>query len=167
MKNVFAALHGLHGWFVRVVSSAQSPFLLAVRLYWGWQLGEDSWGKLHHLDNVTQFFTELNLPMPHQTAIFVASFEFIAGILLAVGLLSRITALGIFIDMLVAYLTADREAFSSFFSDPNKFAGADPFVFFFVALLILIVGPGKLSLDTLLERVMGKATPREAGAAAR
>ena len=51
-------------------------------------------------------------------------------ILLAAGLLSRIAALGLVIDMMTAYIVADQQAFFSFFSDPNKFAAADPFIFF-------------------------------------
>jgi putative oxidoreductase len=58
--------------------------------------------------------------------------------------------------MTTAYLTADRESFLAFFSNPGKFYGADPFIFLFVGLLILIFGPGKLSLDTLFSRLMGK-----------
>ncbi|MGB8541543.1 MAG: DoxX family protein [Candidatus Acidiferrales bacterium] len=146
----------LYNGFVRAVSSLQSPFLLVVRLYWGWQISQNGWGKLHNLPHVTQFFASLGLPAPQFTAAFVSSFEFTAGILLALGLLSRIAALGLVIDMTMAYWTADRESFLAFFSNPDKFSGADPFIFLFMGLLILIFGPGKLSLDTLLKRVMGK-----------
>lgn len=146
----------LYAWFVKTVSTLQSPFLLIVRLYWGWQLSQNGWGKLHNLPHVTEFFTSLGLPAPGATAIFVSSVEFVGGILLAVGLLSRIAALAIVIDMFTAYVIADREAFLSFFSDPGKFYVADPFTFLFVGLLILIFGPGKLSLDTLLERRLSK-----------
>jgi putative oxidoreductase len=149
----------LYDRFLRAVSSLQSPFLLAVRLYWGWQLSQNGWGKLHNLPHVTEFFASLGLPSPGFTAAFVSTFEFVGGILLAVGLLSRIAALGIFVDMTTAYWTADRESFLAFFSDPGKFANADPFIFWFVALLILIVGPGKLSLDTLLRRLLRKDAP--------
>lgn len=150
----------LYDGFLRVVSSLQSPFLLAVRVYWGWQLSQNGWGKLHNLPHVTEFFASLGLPAPGATAAFVSSFEFVGGILLAIGLLSRITALGVFIDMTTAYWTADRDSFLAFFSNPNKFAIADPFVFWFVALLILIIGPGKWSLDTLLRRRLRKDDPR-------
>jgi putative oxidoreductase len=151
-----AKLQELYAWFVKTVTTLQSPFLLIVRLYWGWQLSQNGWGKLHNLPHVTEFFTSLGLPAPGATAIFVSSVEFVGGILLAVGLLSRIAALAIVIDMFTAYITADREAFLSFFSDPGKFYVADPFTFLFVGLLILIFGPGKLSLDTLLERRLSK-----------
>ena len=146
----------LHAMFVRLMSNLQSPFLLLVRLYFGWQFAVAGWGKLHNLAHVTEFFQSLHLPAPAFTAVFVSSFEFVAGILLALGLLSRITALGIVIDMSVAYLTADRDSLVQIFSSPDKFVGADPFIFWFVGLIILFFGPGKFALDTLISHSMHK-----------
>src|SRR5271157_6388344 len=148
MRNIFMFVRKTYDYFVKAMSSTQSLFLLVVRLYWGWQLAQNGWGKLHNLANVTEFFANLGLPAPGPTAVFVASFELVGGILLAAGLLSRIAALGIVVDMLMAYLTADREALLSFFSDPGKFYGADPYTFLFAAALILIFGPGWFALDT-------------------
>jgi putative oxidoreductase len=156
MRNEANAFRRLYDGFVRVVSSLQSPFLLVIRLYWGWQFAQTGWGKLHSLPHVTEFFASLGLPAPGFTATFVATFEFVGGILLALGLLSRITALGIVIDMFMAYWTADRASLLSFFSDPGKFSDAAPFIFLFVGLIILIFGPGKLSLDTLIDRTIRK-----------
>jgi putative oxidoreductase len=150
MKNLILRVKNLHDKFFDLVSYAQTPFLLFVRLYWGWQISQNGWGKLHNLNKVTEFFTSLGLPMPGPTATFVATFEFIGGILLAIGLLSRVAALGFVIDMTMAYITADREALLSFWSAPEKFYGADPFILLFVGLLILIFGPGKIAVDTLL-----------------
>jgi putative oxidoreductase len=146
----------LYDKFTTAVSSLQSPFLLAVRLYWGWQISLNGWGKLHNLPHVTEFFASLGLPAPGPTAVFVSTFEFLCGILLALGLLSRIAALGLVIDMSMAFWTADREALLSFFSDPGKFYNADPFIFHFVAMLILLFGPGKLALDSVLDKVIRK-----------
>jgi putative oxidoreductase len=144
---------GWHAMFVRVMNSLQSAFLLLIRVWAGWQFALTGWGKLHNLSGVTQFFTSLGIPAPGPTATFVAVFEFVGGILLALGLLSRITALGIVIDMMVAYLTADRESFMTLFSsDPTKFVAAAPFIFWFVGLIVLIFGPGKYAVDTLLAR---------------
>jgi putative oxidoreductase len=156
MSNVEKQVLRLYYGFATAVSSLQSPFLLVVRLYWGWQIAQNGWGKLHNLPHVIEFFASLGLPAPGPTAAFVSTFEFVGGILLALGLLSRIAALGLVIDMFVAYLTADREALLSFFADPSKFYGADPFIFLFVGLLVVIFGPGKLALDTLLSRAVGK-----------
>ena len=62
-----------YGGFASLLSLAQNPLLLAIRLYWGWQFMQDGWGKLTHLDKVTQFFASLNLPAPALAALMVAS----------------------------------------------------------------------------------------------
>ena len=142
----------LYGSAVNAASLLQSPFLLAVRLYWGWQLIQSGWGKLHNLPKVTEFFASLGLPTPGLMALFISCVEFFGGIFLAVGLLSRLTALVLTANMIMAYVMADREALLSFLSDPDKFAAAAPFVFLVASLIVLIFGPGKISLDTLLLR---------------
>jgi putative oxidoreductase len=156
MKTLFFTLQRLYERFFKAVDFLQSPFLLAVRLYWGWQLVQSGWGKLHHLDKVTEFFTSLNLPMPGTMALFISCLEFFGGIFLVVGLLSRLTALALTVNMIMAYVTADKEALRSIFSDPDKFYHADPYTFLIASLIILIFGPGKVSLDTLLNRFLEK-----------
>lgn len=146
----------MYDGFVKVVSALQSPFLLLVRVYWGWQLSQNGWAKLHSLPKVTDFFASLGLPAPGFTATFVSSFEFVCGILLALGLLSRIAALGLVIDMFTAYWTADHEALLAFVSDPDKFQNAASFIYLFVGLLILIFGPGKIAVDHVAERAVRK-----------
>ena len=156
MRNATILVQKLHDWFAKSTSSLQSPFLLVVRLYWGWQISQNGWAKLHNIPHVTDFFASLGLPAPGPTAIFVSLTELVVGILLAVGLLSRIAAFTLTFDMIVAYITADRVALLSFFSDPGKFYGADPYTFLFAALLIVIFGPGRLSVDTLVEHFVRK-----------
>ena len=158
MRIIFVFGRKLYDGFIHAVSNIQSLFLLIVRLYWGWQLALNGWGKLHNLDNVTQFFVSLGLPAPGPTALFVSSFELVGGILLALGLFSRIAALGIAVDMLVAYVTADREALLAFFSNPGKFYNADPYTFLFAGLLILIFGAGKIALDSLVANTSQEAS---------
>src|ERR1700682_3688772 len=138
MKSLFLRLRHLYKRFFGAFDYLQSPFLLLVRLYWGWQLIESGWGKLHHLEKVTEFFTSLNLPMPAQMAVFISCVEFFGGIFLAIGLLSRLTALVLTVNMIMAYVTADREALLSIFSDPDKFSAAAPYVFLIASLIILI-----------------------------
>jgi putative oxidoreductase len=136
------------------LSRLQNPLLLAIRLYWGWQFSQDGWGKLTHLDKVTDFFTTLNLPAPHMTALMVALVEFAGGILFALGIASRLTSLVLFVNMTMAYLSVpdDRVNLSHIFSKPDDFYGATPYTYWFAALLILILGPGKIAVDTLLRR---------------
>ncbi len=151
MNNLLVRFRQLYGRFFDRVSYLQSPFLLFVRLYWGVQLIQSGWGKLHHLDKVTEFFGSLNLPMPAQTALAISCLEFFGGIFLAIGLLSRLTALVLTINMLMAYITADREALFSIFSDPDKFYAAAPYTFLIASLLILIFGPGRIAVDSLIK----------------
>ena len=78
-------------------------------------------------------------------------------------MLSRLTALVLTINMIMAYVTADREALLSFFSDPDKFSAAAPYVFLIASLVILIFGPGKLALDSLIRVPTGASSePRPA-----
>lgn len=142
----------LYARFSALASYFQSPFLLAVRLYWGWQFAQSGWGRLHHISQAASFFASLNLPFPQATVIFISSLEFVGGILLIVGLASRLTGLLLAGDMLVAYWTADREALSSIFSDPGKFYGADPYTFLFASLMVLMFGAGLFSIDAWLSR---------------
>ena len=143
----------LYRLLIAVASSLQSPFLLFVRLYWGWQLEQSGWGKLHNLDKVTEFFTSLGLPAPGFTAHFIASLEFVGGILLILGLASRLNALVLTINMIMAYITADHDALMSIFSNPDKFYAAAPYTFLFASLVILIFGPGLFSLDAAIARL--------------
>jgi len=150
MNEITGTLIHLYTFYKTAISRLQSPFLLAVRLYWGWQFFHTGLGKLTNISKVVDFFTSLGIPLPTLNAYFVGCLECIGGALLFLGLGSRIIALPLTFNMLVAYITADREALFSIFSDPGKFYAADPYTFLFASLLILVFGPGKFSLDTVI-----------------
>jgi putative oxidoreductase len=151
-----------HCQFFILVSYLQSPFLLLIRLYWGWQLVQSGWGKLHHLSNVCEYFATLGLPMPAQMAVFIACVEFFGGIFLALGLASRITGLVLTVNLTMAYVIGDREALFSFFSDPDKFTAAAPFAFLVVSLIVLIFGAGRISADTVIGFLFGSTQVKQA-----
>ena len=147
---------------IRAASGLQSPFLLAIRLYWGWQFMQTGWGKLSNIHKVVGFFTQLGIPAPAINAWFVSGLEFAGGLMLILGLGSRLVALPLVIDMIVAYITADREALFSIVSSPDKFMAAAPFTFLVASLIILIFGPGKASVDALLAgRLWGRRIARD------
>ena len=152
-------------WYSRLsagISTLQSPLLLTVRLYWGWQFAQTGWGKMHNIPRIAGFFATLNIPFPSANAHFISGLEFFGGILLMLGLGSRFVGLLLAGNMFVAYWTADHEALVSFFSDPGKFYAADPYTFLFASLMVLIFGPGWLSVDTLLAKRL-KVTTAEHG----
>ena len=139
--------------FLHLAARLDSPFLLAVRVFWGWQFMITGWGKLHNLAHVTQYFTTLGIPLPGFNALFVSITEFAGGILLIAGFGTRLVGLLLALDMLVAYIVADREALASLFSnDPSPFAKADPFPFLCAAVVALVFGAGIASADYLLAR---------------
>ena len=159
--NILLRFRQLYKRFFAAVDYLQTPFLLAVRLYWGWQLEQTGWGHLTHLPKVTGYFTTLGVPMPAQTALFTSCLEFFGAIFLTIGLLSRLTALALTINMFMAYVIGDREALLSIFSDPDKFYAAAPYTFLIASLIILCFGPGKIALDTLLDRLFDRAAAHQ------
>ncbi len=138
--------------FDTVASFFQSPLLLVIRLYWGISFAQTGWGKLTHLDRTAGYFESLHIPLPKLNAIMAGSTECLGGALLALGLFARPASLPLIGTMAVAYWTADREAVMAITSDPEKFVTATPFLFLLASLLVLVFGPGKLSLDALFFR---------------
>jgi putative oxidoreductase len=164
MKSILKLIDLLYSWFLRLANLGQHPFLLAVRLYWGWQFFQTGLGKLRDIPKVVEYFTSLGVPAPALNAHFISWLETVGGIMLMLGLASRLMAIPMAIDMIVAYVVADNEALHSFFSDPDKFTAAAPYNFLFVFLLILFVGPGFLSLDTFIRWLWKKFLPQPAPA---
>lgn len=138
-----------------VADFLQSPLLLVIRLYWGWQFAQTGWGKLTHLTRTASFFESLDIPLPRISAVLAGGTECVGGALLALGLFARPASVPLIFTMLAAYWTADRDALNAIGSDPDKFVTAAPFLFLFASLVVLVFGPGKLSLDALLGKAGG------------
>jgi len=77
---------------------------------------------------------------------------------LTFGIASRLTSLVLFVNMTMAYLSVpdDRVNLSHILSKPDDFYGATPYTYWFAALLILILGPGTVAVDTLIKRSVAK-----------
>src|SRR5262249_30054223 len=150
MKALKEKVATLYAWLVTATNFLQTPFLFVIRVYWGWLFLESGWGKITHPDKVIAYFSDLNIPAPTLNSYLTATLETVGGILLILGLASRLIAVPLLINMIMAYVIADREALTSFFSESGKFYAADPFPFLLVSLLVLVFGPGKLSLDNLI-----------------
>lgn len=146
MKTLLAKIQALHArfnphlqWFV----------LLFLRITIGWRFYLSGSGKLRNFEGTTAFFTELHIPAPAFHAGLVGSTEMIGGLLLMVGLGTRLASVPLIISMLVAYLTAHRaEAFTSIYD----FTDQAPFMFLCATLVLLAFGPSKVSLDFLISR---------------
>jgi putative oxidoreductase len=155
MSGILNLIRRPYELFVSAAKLLQAPLLLALRIYFFWQLYLTGQGKLSNIGKVIEFFTSLGIPAPSVNAYFVGALECFGGLLLVVGLASRPLAFMIVISMCVAYWTGDTEAVKSIFSDPDKFVKADPFPFLLTALIVLAFGPGFFSIDALLKRIFG------------
>jgi putative oxidoreductase len=138
-------------------SLLQSPFLLALRVYIFSQLFISGQGKLSNIAKVSDYFASLGVPLPTLNAYLAGATEAFGSLLLIIGLASRLSAIPVAFTMLIAYLTADLEAVTKIFSDPDKFVKDDAFPYFAGALIILIFGPGRLSIDGLIKWRLGKS----------
>jgi putative oxidoreductase len=146
----------LYALYVSLVSKLQSPFLLVIRLYWGWQFFLTGKGKLLNLDRTAAYFASLNIPAPKLNAVLAGSTECFGGLLLLLGLGSRIITIPLIFTMLVAYFTADPDKIKGIFSNPDAFVTANPFLFMLTAIIVLIFGPGCFSLDAMIAKMCGE-----------
>lgn len=159
MKTLFVRLNcGLSA----LGNALRSPVLLIVRLYWGWQFFLTGKGKLMDLSKPTQYFESLHIPFPHFNAILAGSTECLGGLLLLVGLATRLVSIPLMILLVVAYATADLEAARALFSDPDKFTGSAEFLFLFAVVIVFVCGPGLFSLDALIGKYFKPSTDRGA-----
>ena len=160
--RLFIHIRSGYAYLISGASWLQSSFLLIIRLYWGWQFCSTGFGKLLHIGKISDFFQSLGIPFPEFNACLAGTTEFLGGFCLLVGFASRLVAIPLIFTLAVAYLTAERDALQSFFSDPDKFTSADPFLFMLAALIVLIFGPGVVSIDAFLKHVFEKETMRPA-----
>lgn len=134
---------------------------LVTRLTFGQAFAVTGWGKLTHLDKITQFFESLGIPFASLQAPMVATFEFVGGLLLLLGLGTRVAGLVLTSTMLVALVTAERGGIGSALTLADTFANVAPIPFLVATLWLVAKGPGALSLDALLARRAATAAAAE------
>jgi putative oxidoreductase len=154
--NLSSGYNKLDGLLTTLGSWLQPVLLLLLRVWWGWSFFLTGKGKLLNLEKTTAFFDSLHLPMPKLNAILAGSTECVGGLLLLLGLGSRLVSVPLAFTMVVAYVTADREALNAIFSDTDKFTSAAPFLFLLTCLIVLAFGPGRLSVDALVFKKTSK-----------
>ena len=150
---LLAGIDFLYDWLVFIANHLQSVLLFAIRYVWGIQLMQAGFGKLLNIETPISYFTQLGIPFPVENAWLVGFTETFGGMFLALGLLSRLTAVPVIINLTVAYLTTEQEALHKLLQlDTDDFFAAAPFLFWFAAIIVLVFGPGAFSLDYLLVR---------------
>jgi putative oxidoreductase len=147
--------------FARVADRFQSPFLLLIRLYIGYQCMVSGWAHLHNVHKTAEFFRSLHIPAPELNVIMSANAELFCGGLLLVGLVSRVAALVLTGNFIVAMLTVQLSNYDSSFKelgaaiwkDQSPILGDTAFPFLATAIIVLLFGPGVFSIDGMIKKL--------------
>jgi putative oxidoreductase len=118
------------------------------RLALGVVFAQTGWGKLHSLEQVTEFFRSLGIPAASLQAPFVAGVELVGGLALVVGLGTRVASGLLAATMVVAILTAQL---GNVHGVADLF-GLVEFAYLTVLVWLAVAGPGALSLDHAIAR---------------
>lgn len=124
---------------------------LLLRLVFGWFWVETGWAKLHNLAFFSQRFVEWGIPFPTLSATLSGATDLVGGALLLVGLGTRLAAVPMIVNMLVALAVVVLPTISTL----DEFVELDEVLYVAVLVWLLLAGPGKASLDHLLARRMG------------
>ncbi|HEX6628030.1 MAG TPA: DoxX family protein [Gemmatimonadaceae bacterium] len=123
--------------------------LLIIRAVTGFIFIAHGWQKLfvYGFAGVTGAFAHMGVPAPEVLGPLVALVEFFGGIALVIGLLTRLAALGLAFNMLVAMLLVHLKG--GFF---NPGGIEFPLSLFAAALVLVFTGAGNFSSDRAVAR---------------
>lgn len=148
-------IHGLVVWPQRVAQHLTWLAPLFARVVVGWVFMLSGWGKLTHLPQVTENFIGWGIPFPHVLTPLVSGIEFFGGMLLLLGLLTRISAGALGVVMIVAVRSAKWGDIDSL----ETLLGFEEVAYLALFLWLAIAGPGRVSLDRLLLRSVEDRPP--------
>lgn len=135
----------------RLMDSVCTPLAqLAARIVFGQAFLIAGWGKLSNIDGAIQNFERLGIPAANLQAPFVGTVEFVGGLLLLLGLGTRISATFLASTMVVAVLTAHSGDFAGVLTLDKDLTDITPLPFLVAMLWLMAKGAGKLSVDQLL-----------------
>lgn len=124
---------------------------LVVRLVFGYFWLETGIAKVHNLDGFTQRFMGWGIPYPAFSAGLSAWTELVGGLLIMLGLFTRLVCIPMLINMAVAVTLVVSANLMSL----DDYVEADEIVYSLIFFWLLISGPGKASLDTWVARALG------------
>jgi putative oxidoreductase len=142
----------------RLTGAEWIPQLL-VRLFVGYFFLETGWGKIHNLDGMAERFTDWGIPAPAFNAALSGWTEFLGGLLIMLGLFTRLVSIPMFINMVVATLAVRLKKVGGL----DDFVELDEPLYALSFLWLFFSGPGRISLDHLVAKVLRKKYAAELG----
>jgi putative oxidoreductase len=125
----------------------QLPPLIA-RIVIGEIFITSGWGKLQNLEAITENFIGWGIPFPHVLTPFVSGLEFVCGILLILGLFTRVSAGALGVTMIVAIKSALWDQVDSV----DTLFGFSETAYLVLFIWLAVQGAGKWSVDTWLTK---------------
>jgi putative oxidoreductase len=135
----------------RLLDPLRTPVLLATRFYVGWQFWKSGWLKVSSWSTTLDLFrTEYHVPLlpPPVAAVTGAGGELFFPALLFLGLFSRVGALGAFFVNAMAVISYRQVLLA----EGSEAALGQHVLWGFMLLVLAVCGPGRIALDSLLER---------------
>ena len=135
----------------RLLNPLQSLFALGVRLYVGWQFMKSGYLKVTSWDSTIYLFeNEYHTPVlsPHAAAVAGSFGELFFPTLLVLGLVGRLSAIGLFAVNAMAVISYSQVLLA----EGSEAALGQHILWGTLLVFLIIYGPGKFSLDYLLNR---------------
>lgn len=144
----------------RIIRSHAPDAVLLIRIMVGLVFLSEGIQKFLFPDEVgVGRFTKIGLPAPEITAYFVAVFEIVCGSLIALGLLTRLAVIPTITIMLVAIFTTKIPILQENGFWEMAHASRTDFSMLLGSIFLLCVGAGRISLDALIIKRWGGASP--------
>jgi putative oxidoreductase len=134
-------------WPARIARPFRWLAPLVARVTVGYIFLLSGWGKLNNLPKVVENFAGWGIPRADLLAPFVSAVEFGGGLLLLLGLCTRLAAAPLAIVMIVAIRMALWEQVDSL----ETLLGFEEFSYLAIFLWLAITGPGAISVDHVLQ----------------
>lgn len=127
--------------------------LLGIRLALAYGFYGPAKAKWEDIDSIAEWFASMGMPLPKLNAYMAASTEMLGVVLLTLGLATRIISVPLIIVMMVAVKTVHWE---------NGFNASDngyeiPLYYMLMLSVLFFVGPGRISLDKLIDAKLKKS----------
>jgi putative oxidoreductase len=124
---------------------------LLVRLFIGYFFFETGWAKIGNLEAMAERFAGWGIPWPAFSAALSGYTELVGGALIVLGLATRLAAIPLCFNMIVAILVVNLRNVTEF----DEFFELSEPLYALVFLWLLFAGPGRVSLDHVLAKRLG------------
>jgi len=136
---------------VSVLNNLHDLPLLAMRLVLAYGFYNPAIMKLNNMSDIISWFEGMEIPFPTVSA-YLAAYSEIAGVaLLTIGLTTRFITIPLIVDMVVAIVKVHGE--NGFEASNNGFE--IPLYYMIMLFTLLIIGPGRASIDYVIGRKFG------------